>query len=289
MWRKLKSYPHPSGSRFKRQQAGHHLKLNNKSKRFFSRNRWFHSVELRQRIFRRFLMQETNSIANISLQNTPTLFSFGKTEIVRNLKYQNKDNYKEETIQKSLYNNQLSLNYAKLQLWRQPSLSFKTSFLRSLLSSSFWVFQNPTAVPGAVRVQRARFLYRRNHRAIRTLNNWLYRVQQKWLAKLYFNLLSHKNSMNSWSLISGLESYWPSILLKVGWVPTISYSRQTLSQNKIWINGLPLQKTWITANPGDLFSYKNQVSLSNKLVKMGIFYSAFHKKILRGFNTSNFS
>lgn len=283
MWRKLKNYPHLSGSKFKRQQAGHNLKLSKKSKRFFGRNRWFYSVELKKRIFRRFLLQEMGSMTNTSLHQNPTFFSFGSHQIIRTKKM-------DQTMNPiNTLNEKVSLNYAKLQHWRQPYLSFKPTFLRSLLSSSFWVFQNPTAVPGAVRVQRARFLFRRNQRAIRTLNNWLYRIQQKWLSKLYLSLLSNKQNMNAWSFIQGLESYWPTILLKVGWVPTMSYSRQTLSQKKIWVNGMCIDKTWTTATPGDLFSYQNQVYSEKKQVKMGIFYSSFHKKILRGFHTNNFS
>ena len=186
--------------------------------------------------------------------------------------------FERSTIRLQQINPFTNLNYfiEKNHHLQTFSLKHNPIVFRNLLSSSLWAFNNPTMVPGTVKIRRSKKLFFRHHSANQMIHSWLSQIQQTWLYTIYKELLYTQHS-HSWSLIQALENQAPLILLKLGWAPSLQSASKLLKQSKVQINGYFTQNRWIITTPGDLYMCrqspkKHYKSFYNPSFKKSIFF-----------------
>ena len=148
---------------------------------------------------------------------------------------------------KKFYSSMLQTSLDSPQI--KPKMESKSLYWRTLYASSFWVFKNPIAVPGAVQIRRSKSLYINIQQNMKNLNTWYHRIP--------FRLLYKK--VQSHSLVFLLETCWPSMLTKIGFVDTIGESIIVFKHKGFKINdiaavqqkGKSIQTNF--SIPGDIF------------------------------------
>jgi hypothetical protein len=131
---------------------------------------------------------------------------------------------------------------------------------RSLSSSSFWVFKNPMAVPGAVKLRRSKSIYGNMLSSSLSSFAWYSRMSFSKASILYAGILRSNHSSSSFFVSGGykraIETLWPVLLMKLGFFCTVGETKTWLKYHNLYINGYPTapQKVWSYAIPADFFS-----------------------------------
>lgn len=244
IWRKFRRIPNLSGLGFRRQQVGPTHSLSSRQQRFFRRNRLQFSGELRRNILRRPLLQLGNSLK--SVEN----FSF----------FPQYNMFK----QSSIFLNSKEFEYVELK--------GSYSQMKNRLQSSLWIYQNPAAVPGAIKVRRARQLHLRSRKSSQIFKLWLNRISEMLLYTLFAQTLNTNCRKGSFELLKVLESTVPLVFMKLGLSAlnktylnfkniTPSASRNFLQYKGIYCNGKKVSKVWMMLIPGDYLHVKENNSL----------------------------
>jgi|688.fasta_scaffold508625_1 hypothetical protein len=241
---KLRRIPSLSGFGFRRQQVRPTNSLSSRQQRFFRRNRFQFSGELRRNILRRPLLQLANSLQS---RMNPAFFS---------------------------QSNRFQQNSTFLQYKEFELIELKGSYsqMKSRLQSSLWIYQNPAAVPGAIKVRRARQLHLRSRKSSQIIKLWLNRVSEMLLYTLFVQTLNTNLRKGSFEFFKVLESTIPLILMKLGLSAfdklylnfqnnTPSASRHFLQYNRIYCNGQKVSKVWSLLIPGDYLNIQKKNSL----------------------------
>lgn len=292
LWRKMKSISKRKGTIYKQSQILHAYKYTNKQKKLLSRTKTFYSGEM-NRLMNKYVMQRLyrKNMKGFSTHQTaesttfmPNMHKTGDfflskrnfwrqhwscTASFAQAKAETQINLLQTGSLTSLKEDHVSAMLKKEQqfLWRYtPVVGLKTKFKVHLFKKP-WFFQNPSAVPGVLKMRRTHHLYGSTANNTRILSIWLGRVNNKIAFSLCnYSFSSAKNGF-LWNTIFSLESYWPLVLTKAGYRFNIRTARQhlalqastcALQQKKYLLNGQYISKVWAKTHPADiLIKYKN--------------------------------
>ncbi len=159
----------------------------------------------------------------------------------------------------------------------------KNNIFRRLSVSSFWMFKNPIAVPGAYRIRRSKSAVY-NTSSSQNLILWLHRIGFRKLNTLYAYMIRSQNPYNATGFMTAIEILWPVLLIKIGFFPTVGGSKNTIKYNEFFVNAIkfPQKKntTYSLAVPADVFS------LSSSPLHYAPYLKKFHQKICKNLLSS---
>lgn len=250
MWRKMKVAPSPSGNpgvtrfqSFRRwQQSYYSANLTNKQKILFMRNTLFFSAEFRRRFLRSFINSQSITPYNNSQEQTnlSSLYCFAPL----GQKGQSSVMVLAPSINGGEEKNKTKMNCSSLSNWRKMSAekSLNGFISTNLYSSSFWLLNNPTIVPGTVRIRRLKQAFHRQQTANRMLDAWLATkagggaaAPQSLLSAVYNELRYSKNT-SAWGLLQAFESTLNRTVFKAGWAASLNESSNALKHRKVCQN-----------------------------------------------------
>lgn len=236
LWRQLRSFKHPSGNRYKRQQPRVALSMSNKQKRFFRRNKSVYLGEFNRPFNKYVLMQLARPSSNQSIN-----------ELWEQNPYQCAENLKSATLLNDQNPNLVAFKKAN---WRFKAQVGTVAQAKVKTAKAPWFFHNPCAVPGVLKMRRLRFLHGSQRSGKKNLSFWCGRIKENLL--LYWSSCVFSRKKNSyWALVSALESSWPILLLKRGFNSNVRHGREQIQHDQFLLNGQFIQKVWSNAYPGD--------------------------------------
>ena len=116
-----------------------------------------------------------------------------------------------------------------------------------------WFWNNPSAVPGLLKIQKLKFLALHQRYAVAILRRWLYhrspRTWIRWLQQLQWN---------QWAWVQRLEHLPNNFLTKVGWFNHPKEAMMWIKRNGVQLNSFPKGKLRVksyTTQPGDVWSF----------------------------------
>lgn len=245
MWRKLRRIPSLSGLNSRCQQVRPTNNLTIRQKRFFRRNRFQFSGELRRNISRRPLYQ-LGTFLKYKVNNLSSLICLDNSN---NIKFQ-------------------QLLIQENHIFDFLELKASYSQMRGRIQNSLWFYQNSAAVPGAIRVRRARQLHLRYRKSSQVLKLWLNRISEILLYTLFVQTLNVNQRKGYFNFIQILESTMPLVLMKLGFIAIDKINlnlklvnpgsaRNFVQYQKIYRNGKNVNKVWSLLTPGDYLSIRN--------------------------------
>ncbi len=241
LWRKVRSCPHPSGVSYRRQQPWLNLSLTRRQRRFFRPSKVQYSGLLGRSVTKTQLLRVLNRGSNqISTKGFVPLTTGQATKVAT-------------AVAALSHTNQ------------RGTLKLSLPAMRSQLAKILWFFKSPSAIPGLVKVDRIRSLYRRQRQNRRRLNLWLGRVQMRMLLKLSEKCHVSGLSSSVWSWVQALEAHWPLLVTKVGWSANVPQARQVVLHQQLQRNGQEVHKIWSVAHPADVVTLKNQHAWANQM------------------------
>lgn len=230
LWRKNKifSYYTKRGALFRKViNPWHTISLTNKARRSFGKSKKIYSTELRSVLFIRLLFTKSfPAESTVGYAVSTAFYKITSYDIVN------------KTTLPVVETNLATFWYNQ---WRSFIKEHKNLYWRSLFTSSFWIFKNPMAVPGAVIIRRSKSLNTTLLRAFRNYNLWNHRIGFGALQSTYMSILksNHKGShvgSHIHYFMSVLESLWPSILTKTGMFSTVGESRSFIKHSLLYNN-----------------------------------------------------
>ena len=265
-WSKLRRVSHLGGVTSRRQQVRPTTNLTIRQKLFFRRNRLQFSGELRRNIKRRFILQ-----LGVPLKETITKLSISVPFLTSNkeVDFSYVKGVCEKKPNKSIKKKVPVLLTQEQSQYNLKTIKIKGSYsqMRSRLQNSLWIYQNPAAVPGAIKVRRARKLHLRHRKSLQIIKLWLNRVSKIVLYTLFVQTLNVNIRKGYFSFFKVLESTMPLVLLKVGYIAidnlnfqnvTLGATRNFIQYRNIYCNGKKQCKVWTAMIPGDYLTIQNK-------------------------------
>lgn len=116
-----------------------------------------------------------------------------------------------------------------------------------------WFWNNPSAVPGLLKIQKLKFRALHQRYAVAILRRWLYhrsrRTWIRWLQQLRWN---------QWAWVQRLEHLPNQLLTKVGWFNHPKEAMMWIKRNGVQLNSFPkgnLRVKSYATQPGDVWSF----------------------------------
>ena len=234
--RKIKSIYAPGSFSRKKVNPWYTNAVTQKTKKTFFKNKKLYSSELRSSFLKKTLCYKTTAL---TFQDKPHLINTRTTNVPQ----------------------KISLNKTFLTfITNVASSEQKNTLWRPFLSSSLWAFNFPTAVPGAVKIRRAKGLYSSGLHASRNLSFWIGRISMKNILSIYKDILSTRNRHNTnsstypFSLLC--DNLWPILFIKTGICKNSTNAKIIITHNLIHKTCKPSEDKWSTAKPGQFFISK---------------------------------
>jgi hypothetical protein len=234
--RKIKSIYAPGSFSRKKVNPWYTNAVTQKTKKIFFKNKKVYSSELRSSFLKKTLCYKTTAF---TIQNKLHLIDTRTTDVCPKT-------FLNKTF--PTFTNNVASSEQKNTLWRL------------FLSSSLWAFNFPTAVPGAVKIRRAKGLYSSGLHASRNLSFWIGRISMKNILSIYKEILSTRNRHNTnsstypFSLLC--DNLWPILFIKTGVCKNSTNAKIIITHNLVYKTCKPSENKWSMAKPGQFFISK---------------------------------
>lgn len=133
-----------------------------------------------------------------------------------------------------------------------------------------WTWNNPSAVPGLLKIQKLKFLTTHQRYALAILTRWMHhRSRSTWIRWL------HQLKWNQWAWVQRLEHLPHNLLTKAGWFNHPKEAMIWVKRDSIQLNFFPkgdLRVNSFNTQPGDVWSFSSLPHYHQHLSRQSRFY-----------------